>query len=158
MSDWFDIEFNDRVHSASKRHRKGRSLHAAEAELKVLDTEDLKESIDWREVGAITEPLSQGECGACWAITAASALEAAHFIENGDLITVSTQQLIDCSKHEGNFGCEGGYIDYGFEYTKTNPVVEADVYPYSQKESKTCELSKKIRGKNVKTIQVQDHF
>jgi hypothetical protein len=36
----------------------------------------------------------------------------------------------------GNFGCEGGYIDYAYEYTKKNPVVEAEVYPYDQKENR----------------------
>jgi hypothetical protein len=82
MSDWFDGEFNFRIHSASKRsHRASRSLEEAQmAPIKVLPTDNLKESIDWREVGAITKPLSQGDCGACWALTAASALEAAHFI------------------------------------------------------------------------------
>lgn len=80
MSDWFDIEFNDRVHSASKRKPHRRSLQAVEAQMRDLPTEGLPESMDWRQVGAITEPLTQGECGACWAITAASALEAANFI------------------------------------------------------------------------------
>ena len=81
MSDWFDGEFNERTHSASKRHgKRGRSLQIAEAEIKTLEVTDLKESIDWRDIGAITKPLAQGECGACWALTATSALEAAHFI------------------------------------------------------------------------------
>ena len=38
------------------------------------------ESIDWRLSGAISEPVVQGECGSCWAFTAAGALESAHYI------------------------------------------------------------------------------
>ena len=85
-------------------------------------------SIDWRETkGAVSSPKIQGNCGACWAFTASGALEAANFLKNGEKFIPSIQQLIDCTSKEekgGNFGCDGGFIDYAYEYSVNNAVVE----------------------------------
>ena len=47
--------------------------------------------MDWRDEGAVTPVLDQGECGACWAFAAASTLESAHFIRSGELLELSVQ-------------------------------------------------------------------
>ena len=60
------------------------------APVKELDTSQMQESVDWSKIGAIKPPAQQGACGSCWAITAASAFEAAHFIKTGELIEIST--------------------------------------------------------------------
>ena len=59
-----------------------------------FDTSNLKDSVDWRREGAVSEPNVQGECGSCWAFTAAGALESAKFIASDgedDLIPLSAQ-------------------------------------------------------------------
>ena len=114
-----------------------------DADVKVLNVDNLPRGIDWKEQGAVTMPMKQGDCGACWAITAAGALEAAYFRQTKDLLQLSTQQLLDCVNRRtgGNLGCDGGFIDHAFDYSVTNPVFEEKFYPYKQNWGK-CRLPK----------------
>ena len=63
----------------------------------------LPDSVDWREEGAVTPVKDQGRCGSCWAFSATGALEAMHHRATGDLVSISEQQLIDCSRDYGNY-------------------------------------------------------
>ena len=66
-------------------------------------TVSLPDSVDWREEGAVTPVKDQGQCGSCWAFSATGALEAMHHRATGDLVSISEQQLIDCSRDYGNY-------------------------------------------------------
>lgn len=94
------------------------------------------EHIDWRNKGAVTPIKDQGQCGSCWSFSTTGAMEGAHFIATGELLSLSESNLVDCSLK--NHGCMGGEMDLAFTYAETHPLeTEAD-YPYVPKRSLEC--------------------
>jgi hypothetical protein len=82
------------------------------------DEDSYPNSVDWRDIGAVTDVRSQNNCGACWAITAVETLESAVFLATGDLITLSETEVILCS--EDCEMCSGGWPEEAFEYIMAN--------------------------------------
>lgn len=98
---------------------------------------ELPSSIDWRKRGAVTGVKNQGRCGSCWAFSTAGALEAQHFIKSGILVSLSEQNLIDCSTSFGNNGCNGGNVNLAFEYVKRNHGIDTEkTYAYEARNDK----------------------
>ncbi|CAO2177850.1 unnamed protein product [Urochloa humidicola] len=113
---------------------------------------DVPESVDWRTKGAVTPVKDQGDCGDCWAFAAVAAIEGLNKIKTGKLVSLSEQELVDCSSKPGSNCNTGGDAMEAMEWVATNGglTTESD-YPYEEDEG-SCKLDKmrnhvvKIRG------------
>ncbi|XP_015680118.1 cathepsin L1 [Protobothrops mucrosquamatus] len=101
---------------------------------KSSDDPDIPDQVDWRIKGAVTEVKDQGDCGSCWSFGATGALEGMHFLKTGELVSLSEQNLIDCSGELGNKGCNGGFMHLAFESVQKRGGIDSEkFYPYDGK-------------------------
>ncbi|KAJ9166039.1 hypothetical protein P3X46_020840 [Hevea brasiliensis] len=141
--------FADLTHHEFKASRLGLSAASASVNLdhdgpnlRMPDfVGDVPDSIDWREKGAVTQVKDQGGCGACWSFSATGAIEGINKIFSGSLVSLSEQELVDCDKSYNN-GCEGGLMDYAFQFVINNNGIDTEEdYAYLGRE-RSCNKAK----------------
>merc|ERR1712002_861623 len=134
-------EFNDLSHAEFVNMMNG--LHYSESDRKANpifspnNLQNLPEEVDWRPKGFVTPIKNQKMCGSCWAFSTTGSLEGATFNKTKKLVSLSEQNLVDCSMKEGNHGCFGGLMDFAFKYIKDNNGIDTEEsYPYTAKTGK----------------------
>jgi len=94
---------------------------------------------DWTDMwGAIK---NQGQCGSCWAFAAAASFEARYAMQmsQSKVTTLfAEQELVDCDTQSS--GCNGGWMDYAYEYLQSNGFCTEDQYPYTARDG-TCKAA-----------------
>jgi len=93
-------------------------------------------SVNWVEAGKVNAVKDQGQCGSCWSFSTTASMESAHAIKTGELLSLSEQELVDCSWPQGNMGCNGGWYYYGWNYLESHVSELEASYPYTAKDGR----------------------
>nr|CDJ26735.1 cathepsin L-like cysteine peptidase 6 protein [Tityus serrulatus] len=138
----FVKQMNGFITRANRTSKAGRVFHRVQGV-------KLPDKVDWRDQGIVTPIKDQAQCGSCWAFSATGSLEGqwakAHGGKSG-LISLSEQNLVDCSGAQGNLGCSGGLMDSAFDYIKANSGIDTEsCYPYTALDG-SCHFKKTCIG------------
>jgi len=114
-------------------------------------SDDLPESVDWRDHGLVNPIKNQGQCGSCWSFSTIVSLEGQSAKKFGNLTSYSEQDLVDCvhsqkipgDDQECCDGCNGGLMDSAFAYMiakQSGEDATEAAYPYKGVDG-TCAFS-----------------
>jgi cathepsin L len=106
---------------------------------------------DWNKQGAVTPIKNQQQCGSCWAFSTTGSTEGCHFIASKSLVSLSEQDLVDCSTAQGNQGCDGGLMTQAMDYIISNGGIDTEsTYPYTAEDG-TCSYNAANSGATLKS-------
>ncbi|XP_037398062.1 procathepsin L-like isoform X2 [Pygocentrus nattereri] len=136
FADMDNLEYQA-MFKGSLRSFNGTKAHKTTTFLQEVGGAALPGSVDWREKGAVTEVKNQFTCDSCWAFSATGALEGQMFKKTGTLVSLSEQQLVDCSFGVGSNGCGGGWPSQAFQYVMQSRGLQTEKsYRYENMEGK----------------------
>lgn len=91
--------------------------------------------VDWRyrtNPQVVSPVKHQGQCGCCWAVSAAESMEVYHAMLTGKMSTLSFQQINSCVPQPMSYGCDGGDYAMAFKYLETaEPLNEEWCYGFT---------------------------
>ncbi|CAD7088592.1 unnamed protein product [Hermetia illucens] len=144
VNQFTDLTFEE-VHKkllGCKRNLTSEVARYSSVDLDILQVDDneVPDSIDLREKGYVTPVKNQGHCGSCWAFSAVGSLEGQLYEATKKLVSLSEQELVDCSKT--NEGCFGGDMVDAFEdLMELGGIASEESYPYQAKKN-NCTFKK----------------
>eukprot|EP01115_Flamella_aegyptia_P011655 TRINITY_DN55435_c0_g1_i1.p1 TRINITY_DN55435_c0_g1~~TRINITY_DN55435_c0_g1_i1.p1 ORF type:complete len:332 (-),score=102.99 TRINITY_DN55435_c0_g1_i1:79-1074(-) len=126
--------------------------HSSNSKLFVGNVTDIPKNFDWRDKGAVTPVKDQGQCGSCYSFSTTGSVEGCHFLATGQLVSLSEQNIIDCSWIQGNQGCNGGLMTSSMDYIIANQGIDTEEsYPYTAIAKKRCGFQKANVGATLKS-------
>ncbi|KHN75335.1 Putative cysteine proteinase [Toxocara canis] len=139
FADWTDDEFENILMSEDAlRELRKMANFIRPANKKTLKTEEVPDYFDWRPFNVVTPVKSQFKCGSCWAFATVAVVESAYAIANGELRSLSEQQLLDCDLNDN--ACDGGRVENALQYVYENGLMNEDDYPYVAHRQDACYL------------------
>ena len=84
-------QFSDWSHEEYKGMLGLKMTEENDGELVTFDESNLAAEVNWVTAGAVTDVKDQGQCGSCWSFSTTGAMEGAHFIATGELLSFSEQ-------------------------------------------------------------------
>jgi len=118
----------------------------------------LPDSVDWRDKNAVSEVKDQGQCGSCWSFSTTGTIEGFHAISTGNLVSLSEQNVIDCSwgAPYNNTGCDGGDMRTALQYVINNKGIDTeDSYEYADYnggDQEPCQYNPANLGAVIKSV------
>ncbi|XP_060887554.1 procathepsin L [Labrus mixtus] len=106
--------------------------------------------VDYRQLGYVTEVKDQGYCGSCWAFSTTGAIEGQIYKRTGQLISLSEQNLVDCSKSYGTYGCSGAWMANAYDYVVSNGLQSTITYPYTSVDTQPCYYDSRLAVAHIK--------
>jgi len=118
--------------------------------------------IDWRNHNGnsyVTPVKDQGDCGDCFAFASATVLEY-WSKKHGHPKSLSSQKIMDCTSGPSrpDVGCDGGLMEYVFEYAKNHPIGLEAQFPYKEAQG-TCpqQFITNVKVKQYKVLMHDDN-
>ncbi|XP_042370270.1 procathepsin L [Plectropomus leopardus] len=106
--------------------------------------------VDYRNMGYVTEVKDQGYCGSCWAFSTTGAIEGQIYKKTGQLVSLSEQNLVDCSKSYGTYGCNGAWMANAYDYVVNNGLQSTSSYPYTSVDTQPCYYDSRLAVAHIK--------
>ncbi|CAJ0933512.1 unnamed protein product, partial [Mesorhabditis belari] len=126
-----------------------------DTETTTKESDELPTSFDWRDMGVVPRIRDQGDCGSCWAFSAAAVLEIQYARRNlafqKTKIDLAEQQLA-CMEGYENTICDGGWPIEAFKYIKKNGIGLETSSPYDPENRECRKSTPKIRVKSTKRL------
>lgn len=115
--------------------------------------------LDLRSSGRVTSVKDQGDCGGCFAFASATVLE--YWSSKQHPKSLSPQNIMDCTSGTGrpDVGCDGGLMEYVFEYAKHHPVPLEMEYQWSGvlKQCPRHKIRTNVAVKDFRVLMIEDN-
>lgn len=147
MADLSEAEFSEMnnmpvTKEVLKEHARAAAQATTTKELQLIGAPKTS-NFDWREKGAVNDVKNQAQCGSCWAFATAQNVEGNNFVTNGELVSLSEQELVDCDTMDN--GCNGGLPSNAYKdlIGEHMGLELEEQYPYTGEEG-TCHAKKSL--------------
>nr|XP_011420676.2 cathepsin L1 [Crassostrea gigas] len=136
----FLMEMNKFADEKCGGYRKPSVSKTFPVNLNMLYSDDVPDSFDWRKKGAVSPVKNQGQMGSALAFATVDSIESMHFIKTGQLVDLSTRELVQC--------CNASMMSPTFDCVqKLGGICSAASYPDSHTcQSKQCTPVAKVTG------------